>query len=66
MRARDQSSILVLAGNFALTIGVIRSYSSRPFLCALGLRSKAKISLQGINICNNINLTIIVVKWSAN
>ena len=31
---------LVLAGNFALTmasIGVIRSYSSRPFLCTLAM-----------------------------
>ena len=28
---------LVLAGNSALTMGVTRSYSSRPFLCALAL-----------------------------
>ena len=26
---------LELVGNFALTMGVTRSYSSRPFLCAL-------------------------------
>ena len=35
MGALYQSSILVLAGNSALTMGVTHSYSSRPFLLAL-------------------------------
>ena len=60
MRACDQSSILVLAGNFTLTmasIGVTCSYSSRPFLCALG----CSLSVLTTNIYHGQAIRVILV-----
>ena len=57
MRARDQSSIFSIGGEISpwlwASIGVTRSYSSRPFLCTLGAMHGCCSNLVNSYDCNS-------------